>query len=352
MSLSDRISSLQSSAKRQLHALTGKKKTENALVLPFFEALGYNPFDLQHVEPDYKLGPDSPGTKEADYALKTGDTPALLVRCTEAETSLDDFEAKARREGSLLGQLEDLEADVVALTNGLTYRFYADLEVGIKAGPRPFLDFNLLGYEAGREAEELEMLRRLSRPVFDRDEICRVAHDRRAGQCLRGYLSGQRKSPDDHFVRFLAAQVYEGDVSESQLGHLRPLVEEVLGEIVEAEETGEEEGRPQSTEPENVQQESAQQKRARQEGAQKKDADQEDAGQGRSLPSRPAEPAASDLDVTPEKASAGDGAPANSTPADSTPANSTQADGALTDQQEDGSGPFDKNLAKRVIEEF
>lgn len=297
MSLSDRISSLQSSAEQQLYALGGKKKTENALVLPFFEALDYNPFDVRQVEPDYEIGAGDPGAKAVDYALKTEDAPAMLVQCAEAKTDLDAFEAEVRREGSLLGQFGRLEAALVAVTNGLTYRFYADLEVGPDAETCPFLEFNLLGYEP----EELKTLRRLSRPVFDRDEIRRVAHDRRAGQRLRDYLAEQRESPDDHFVRFLASQVYEGDISGSQLGRLRPLVQEMLGEMVE--EDGEDRSGVQDTEHE-----------------------------GRSHRDQPDEPAATDLEIGSERASVGDGAPA--------------------DPEEDGSGPFDKNLAERVIEEF
>jgi hypothetical protein len=297
MSFSDRISSLQSSAEQQLHALGSKKETENALVLPFVEALGYNPFDVRQVEPDYEIGPGDPGAKAVDYALKTEDAPAMLVQCAEAKTDLGDFEAAVRREGSLLAQLGRLQADLIAVTNGLTYRFYADLEAGLTVEPRPFLEFNLLGYEAA----ELKTLKRLSRPVFDREEIRRVAHDRCAGRRLRRYLAEQRESPDDHFVRFLAAQVYDGDISGRQLGRLRPLIQEVLGEVIE--EDGE--GRPGTP-----------------------DTEQE----GRSHRGQPEEPAATDLEIGSERASVGDGAPA--------------------DPEEDGSGPFDKNLAERVIEEF
>jgi hypothetical protein len=54
MSFSDKISSLQPSAGRQLHALGSRQKTENALILPFFSMLGYNPFDVREVELEYE----------------------------------------------------------------------------------------------------------------------------------------------------------------------------------------------------------------------------------------------------------------------------------------------------------
>ncbi|PSQ94253.1 MAG: restriction endonuclease, partial [Bacteroidetes bacterium QH_2_63_10] len=56
MDLTEKISALQSSAQRQLPALTSLKKMETALILPFFNALGYDPFDVREIEPDFEMG--------------------------------------------------------------------------------------------------------------------------------------------------------------------------------------------------------------------------------------------------------------------------------------------------------
>ncbi len=294
MSFSDKISSLQSSAERQLHALGSKKKTENALILPFFKMLGYNPFDVREVEPEYEIGRGEQGTETVDYALKKEGTPTVLFQCAEAKTDLETYENDVRG-GGLLEYLDELEADLVAFTNGLTYRFYANLEADVRGKERPFLEFNLLGYEP----DQIQTIRQFSKPVFDRSEILSAARDLQTGQLLRSYFARQRESPDDRFVRFLVAQVCDGEISGSQLDRFRPLVQKVLGEF------GEDEGEGQSF------------------------SDQE----GRALPEQTDEPTVRDLEAAAEE---------------------TQLDEeASTDEDDEGeSGPFDKDLAHRVIDDF
>jgi hypothetical protein len=304
MSFSDKISSLQSSAERQLHALGSKKKTENALILPFFNMLGYNPFDVREVEPDYEIGRGEQETETVDYALKKEGSATVLFQCAEAKTDLEAYE-KDVRGGSLLEYLDELEADLAAFTNGLTYRFYANLEVDVRGEERPFLEFNLLGYEP----DQIETLERLSKSVFDRDEILSAARDLQTSHLLRSYFSRQRTSPDDRFLRFLAAQVYDGEVSGSQLDRLRPLVQKVLGEFGGGE--GEEQSVP----------------------------DQE----GRALPEQAGETASRDLKAGVEGTLSQE-AESGGRPSD---------EEAPTDEDaEDRGGPFDKDLAQRVIDDF
>ncbi|PSQ79338.1 MAG: hypothetical protein BRD41_07485 [Bacteroidetes bacterium QS_1_63_11] len=295
MSFSERISSLQSSAERQLHALGSRKKTENALILPFFNMLGYNPFDVREVEPEYEIGHGEQATKMVDYAIKEEGTPIVLLQCAEAKTDLDAYEDEARGEGFLFEYFGELEADVAAFTNGLTYRFYADLETSIRTEEHPFLEFNLLDYES----DEIQDLRRLSKPAFDKEKILSAAHDLQTSQLLRSYFARQRESPDDHLVRFLAAQVYEGEISGSQLDRFRPLVQKVLEEFI----GGDGEGAPPSE----------------QETPSRSD--------------RTEEPDASGREDDSERSSLGDEIP-------------------VDEDDENGTGPFDKDLAQRVIDDF
>lgn len=404
MNLPDRISTLQSSAKRQLHALGGKKKTENALVLPFFEALGYNPFDMRQVEPRPEITPGGSNAEavscapKVDYALKKEGSPTMLVRCREAKADIGAFEKQVREGGSVLERLGDLEAEVAVLTNGLTYQFYTGLggsdravghpsdghaggrRAGEKrgAGERPFLKFNLLGHEA----EELQMLRRLSRPAFDREEIRQIVFDRQARRRLRSYLAGQRESPSDLLVRFLAAQIYDGEVPSGQIDRFRPIVQEVVGELVEEggiEERDAEEGK--ESRMEGLEESRMREDEERRPGGEQNSQEhrspsgQSEADQEVDQPEtdQPEKPAAVELEVSskvgsqvgpdtssetnspethsevgssganPRDVTVGDGAAGDGDPAD------WQKDAAS--QEEDGKGPFDKNLAKRVIEE-
>lgn len=219
MALTENISKLQASAERQLHALNTKEKTKNALVLPFFNVLGYDPFDLRDVEPGYAVDVQEGGTHEVDYALKVEGSPVVLVQCKQAETDLDYSDGDP-----VLQSSADFDPSIVAHTNGLTYRLYLAIEAQAQVAQQPFLEFELLDYSRD-DVEELQLLTKSS---FDADEVLTVAFDRTYGPRLNEYLAEQKQSPSDHFVRYLAAQVLEGDVPKELVERFRPLVRDVL----------------------------------------------------------------------------------------------------------------------------
>ena len=227
MELNERMNALKSSAESQLHALNSRKRTENALILPFFRALGYDPFDVRGVEPDFDVGLEEQGVKTVDYALKKNGEPVMLFQCEKAEANL------GRDDNFFLAQSFDaLSADIAVVTNGLRYRFYANLDSGIRVGGRPFLKFDLLKHKP----EKVGKLGPLTKSRFDTGQILSAAYERICGRLLRTYFAEQRQSPDDPFVRFMASQIYEDEVSDDVLERVRPVVQAVLTELVEVEQ--------------------------------------------------------------------------------------------------------------------
>lgn len=223
MQLRQNISNLESKATSQLNSLTTKEKTKNALVLPFFDLLGYDPFDVRQVEPGFVVEVEQQGTETVDYALKIDGAPGMLVQCEQAKSDLDALEGNP-----VFRHFQDVDANVFVLTNGLTYRFYADLQTKSDIERRPFLEFNLLHYEA----ENIEELKWLTRTSFDSETLRSAAFERTYSRLLEQYFVRQQSTPDDHFVRFLAAQVHAGDVSTELLGRFQSVVQDVLKRMV------------------------------------------------------------------------------------------------------------------------
>lgn len=219
MGLPEKLTALKESAESQLHALNSKEKTKTALLLPFFNALGYDPFKIRDVEPGYAVKLKGEGPRNVDYALKIDGAPAILFQCEEASADLDAFDGDP-----LYRHMGDLETSIVVLTNGLNYRFHANLGRGSGVDERPFLVFDLLDYEP----EQVTYLKRLTKSTFDTQEALSAAFELKYTRLLQNYLVQQREAPDQHFVRFLAAQIYEGDVSEEVLKRFRSVVQTLL----------------------------------------------------------------------------------------------------------------------------
>lgn len=234
MDLIDRLSALKSAAAEQRPFLNGKKKIENALLLPFFAALGYDPFDIREVEP-FSTGLDEGEGARVDYAVKKGGSPAILFGLEETGTNLDIYDPSP-----LLQPLQESEARVGALTDGIEYRFYADLEsfYAVLKGESPterdpFLAFNLLNC-SDREGRQL---RRLTKPRFNADEILSFAHRLKYTRLFREYFQRQQESPDEAFVQFMMRQIHGGTVQIGDTGMYDHSVREALRQLIGDEDS-------------------------------------------------------------------------------------------------------------------
>ncbi len=227
MGLAQKLSTLKDRAEDQAQALNTKDKTKNALLLPFFQMLGYDPFNVREVEPGPTV--DLGGGAEAvDYAVNIDGAPAMLFQCEQATAGREAFE-----QGTLLQRLNKLEATVVGLTNGLSYWFYTEVAAMGSTNLLPFLKLDLFEYEA----QQVTDLKRLAKSNFDTEEILALAFERHHTHLLQNYFAEQQENPDEHFVRFLAAQIHEGGVSDDVLEQLQPVVQSFLEDVEVDRET-------------------------------------------------------------------------------------------------------------------
>ncbi len=230
MGFHDDISALRSRAQAQLPFLDTKEKSQHALVLPFFGTLGYRPFDVREVEPSFTVAMAEGGERHFDYAVKKDGAPAMLFRCEAVGTSLGAYDPASLRQC-----LEHSEARIGVLTDGVDYRFYADLErfYAVLKGEasldeRPFLTFNVLDHSS----EAVEDLKPLSKPAFDAAQILSTAHHLKYKHLFRDYLVRQRDAPDAALVQFLARQVHDGKAPKGDAGMYESSVREALRQIM------------------------------------------------------------------------------------------------------------------------
>lgn len=226
MDLADRLSILQTRADEQHAALDHQKKTETALVLPFFDALGYDPFDLRAVEPEANVGDGEEATVE--YALKREGRPVVLVACGGEAVS-----SEGPDDHPLFRHAEAMDVPLVLFTDGLRYRFYAVAADDEERSGEPLLDLDLLDYTS----RDVDLLRQFTRPVFDREAV-RTIRDQARNRQVREYLARQKEAPDAPFVQFVATQICDGSVPDGELDRFRPAVQTVLDELLEDPDPG------------------------------------------------------------------------------------------------------------------
>lgn len=100
-----------------------EEATKNAMVMPFIQILGYNVFDPTEVTPELIADVGTKKGEKVDYAVLREGKPILLFECKKCGGDLHINHAS-----QLFRYFHVTAARFGVLTNGLTYRFFTDLE--------------------------------------------------------------------------------------------------------------------------------------------------------------------------------------------------------------------------------
>ena len=93
--------------------------TKNGVILPIFNELRWNPFNIDEVQPEYTVG-----DKRVDYALRVNNVNKAFVEVKKIGTDLEQHQEQ------LLNYAFHLGVKLAILTNGIAWWFYLPLLEG------------------------------------------------------------------------------------------------------------------------------------------------------------------------------------------------------------------------------
>jgi predicted type IV restriction endonuclease len=201
MDLIDKIRELSVRVPKQLEYIQTEEATKNALVMPFIQALGYNPFDPTEVTPELTADIGIKKGEKVDYAILLNGKPMMLFECKWHGTDLGKAHAS-----QLYRYFSVTDAKFGILTNGLSYWFHTDLDAANKMDARPFFEFNILDF---RESD-VEQLKKFTKSAFNLDDIMTSASELKYMKEIKRILNEQMHDPSDELVKMFIAQVYTG----------------------------------------------------------------------------------------------------------------------------------------------
>lgn len=201
MDFSDRVRELSSRIPQQLAHISTEEATKNALVLPFISALGYNVFDPREVTPELTADVGTKKGEKVDYAVMRDGEPILLVEVKCIGTNLEKCHAS-----QLYRYFSVTSARFGVLTNGVSYRFFSDLDAPNKMDSKPFLEVDLSAPEDGHLAQ----LKKFTKSNFDVDGILESASDLKYTSEIKKILAQEMAEPSEELVRLFAKRVYSG----------------------------------------------------------------------------------------------------------------------------------------------
>jgi len=213
--LANRVETLKSS-------IATEEATKTAIVMPFFQILGYDVFDPNEFTPEFTADVGIKKGEKVDYAILSEGKPVILIECKGINQVL------TKHDSQLFRYFGTTTSKFSILTNGIEYKFFTDLEEPNKMDVSPFFVFNITEL---RDAQIIEIAK-FRKESFDVDKITSNASELKYLNALKVYLSGQFNAPSEDFVRFLVNQIYDGVKTKTTIEKFTPIIARGLKQIV------------------------------------------------------------------------------------------------------------------------
>ncbi|MBQ7462708.1 MAG: type I restriction enzyme HsdR N-terminal domain-containing protein [Bacteroidaceae bacterium] len=209
--LAKRVSALKESIQTE-------EATKNAFIMPFIQMLGYDVFNPLEVVPEMDCDIAKKKGEKIDYAIMKDGSPIMLIECKHWKQDLNLHDNQLKR------YYVASKAKFGVLTNGIVYRFYADLIKENIMDDVPFLEFDL---EKIRETQ-IEEVKKFCKANFDLDNILSSANDLKYMSEVKKIIRSEFSEPSPELVKMLTKRVYEGIVTQKVLDQFTDIVKRAL----------------------------------------------------------------------------------------------------------------------------
>ena len=211
LQLAERVTSLKESIQTE-------EATKNAFIMPFIQILGYDVFNPLEVVPEMDCDITKKKGEKIDYAIMKDGSPIMLIECKHWKQDLNLHDNQLKR------YYVASKAKFGVLTNGIVYRFYADLIKENIMDDVPFLEINL---EKIRETQ-IEEVKKFCKENFNLDNILSSANELKYMSEVKKIIRSEFDEPSAELVKLLTKRVYEGIVTQKVLDQFTDIVKRAL----------------------------------------------------------------------------------------------------------------------------
>ncbi len=216
MDFVEKIRALAAEVPRSLPAAKrSEASTSQFLVMPFFELLGFNVHNPNDVEPEFTADVGILREK-VDFALKRDGKAVILVEVKYAGATLDKQHAEQLRRYFST----KLDVRFGILTNGLEFRFFADLDNPNVMDDEPFMTLDMLKLDESL-IDVLQLFAKVGLHEENALEAARMSKDRLR---VRHVLRAEFEPLSQRMMNNLADIIEPRKTSQSRLVRLKELI--------------------------------------------------------------------------------------------------------------------------------
>lgn len=216
MEFEDKLAALAVKVANQAGAIGTEEATKNAFVMPFISSiLGYDVFDPLEVVPEFTADVGIKKGEKVDYAIMRDGEVQILIECKASKSA-----PRIEHASQLYRYFATTNARIAALTNGVTWQFFTDLDAPNRMDPKPFLVLDLMDIDETLIRE----VQKLSKDSFDLESIISAAEELKYVGALKREIAAEFREPSAEWIRFFATRVYEGAYTQKVRGQFTDLV--------------------------------------------------------------------------------------------------------------------------------
>ena len=224
MDFVEELRSLSAKIAKQKDLIQTEEATKIAFVMPFINLLGYDTSDPVEVVPEFDADIRKKQLEKVDYAIFKEQQVIMLIECKKYG---DNLSVHISQLSSYFVATHD--ARIGILTDGVSYRFYADLERPNIMDETPFFEFNMLDIQPPL----VNVLTRFTKLAFDLDQILTAAKDLKYTKEIKHLTGQQLNSPTEEFVRsVISALGYKGTKTKAVVQQFTEIVKRALNEFM------------------------------------------------------------------------------------------------------------------------
>lgn len=221
MDFKDTIIQLSDKVKIQKDGINTEEATKTAFIMPMISALGYDVFNPFEVVPEMDCDLTKRGDK-IDYAILKDGKPIILIECKHCKQNLDLYSTQ------LAKYYAASNARFGVLTNGVEYRFYADLQKTNIMDEKPFL---VVDMQEPSDAD-IEQLKKFHKSYFNESEILSTAQELQITIQVKNLLEQNFKQPGDEFTRYFVRSLNDGKSNPKLIEQYRPIIKKSIASVI------------------------------------------------------------------------------------------------------------------------
>jgi len=222
MDFIDQIKQFSERIKQLREHLPTEEATKNALIMPFFQLLGYDVFNPLEVKPEFIADVGIKKGEKVDYAICLNDKICMLVEAKGIDDNL------TTHSGQLFRYFTTTKARFGILTNGILYKFYTDLEEANKMDEKPFLEIDLLDIKESLIPE----LKKFTKTAFDEATIFNAASELKYSYEIRKWFEQQIKDPTDDFTVHVVKSFTGMRMTQAVIEKFKPIVKKTINNYI------------------------------------------------------------------------------------------------------------------------